>query len=1090
MGTFGCLLLESEAPKRFELLDAVDHGITFRNELTYTEKMNPYSYKSFFNGGGVGLSDLDQDGLIDIVLTGNLVNNGVYRNLGDWQFEDVSKKSNLLGEGAWTSGVAIADVNGDGLPDVYLCKSGMPLTPNRNNELLINKGNFTFENVAQSAGVDDYGFGVQASFFDYDKDGDLDMYLLNNSIRSVGGYDIRPGQRDVPDDKGGNKLYRNMLVENGALFFEDVTEAAGIYNSAIGFGLGVTVADVDQDGWPDLYVSNDFFERDYLYFNNGDGTFAERLAELAPELSLGAMGADVADMTGDGYPEIFITEMRPRSARRIKSKTKFETWDKAKLADDKGYHRQFSRNTFLHNIDGEALVDISRQAGVASTDWSWGALAVDLDNDGWRDLFVANGIYKDLMDQDYINFIADPANMQRWASEGGEMVQRLVDSMPSEIIGNFAFKNLQGTLAFADSSVQWGLGEPSFSNGSAYADLDNDGDLDLVINTLDNQPLLYQNKARELDPDNNSFIGFSFRQPNAKGNIFGLGVTVEVFSGDQVQYGELSPFRGFMSTVDDRLFFGLASAKTIDSVIVQWPSGISDIYTDLEVNQYHRLSPKGNYKKPSLAVKDIGAWQQLAPWSHEEKDHDDFDRYPLLMEMFSAEGPASAKTRFDGEDWLFVGGGRGQAAKLFAQTTYGFKDISPPSFKSSAAAEDVAAVWVDVDLDGDADLFVASGGDELSVDSTQLGLRLYLNEDGVLRPAESDQYPALQSYSCGALAAWDADNDGDQDLFFGTHYELDKFGVPAPSFILLNDGNGGFKLLETSESSELQTLSRVRCATVGKFSSLGSPDLAVGQEYGPISKLEVVGSKVIRTPLGSNGLWRSLLAVDIDGDGIDELAAGNLGTNTVFDVSEAHPLRQHVGDFDGNGQIEHLTTYWLDDEETLSHQLFDLFGQMPSLRKKFPRFKDYASASPYAVLDTTRRLVEYSAEEMRSGLLRVDEEDVWTFTAFPQEAQSTCIRAIAAQRNEGEELEVFLAGNYGRVKPELGGQLAGTGVLLTVMNDELMQDPKRRYPPLFGEVRGLHYFGDTLVAVRNDAPILMYDSKTTVSHGEESIDSL
>jgi len=401
-GMFGCTLFEAAAPKKFELLDAVPHGITFRNELSYTDQMNPYSYKSFFNGGGVGLSDLDQDGLIDIVLTGNLVNNGVYRNLGDWQFEDVSMKSNLLGEAAWTSGVAIADVNGDGLPDVYLCKSGMPLTPNRNNELLINKGNFTFENVAHAAGVDDYGFGVQASFFDYDKDGDLDMYLLNNSIRAVGGYDIRPGQRDVPDDKGGNKLYRNMLVENGELRFEDVTEAAGIYNSAIGFGLGVTVADVDQDGWPDLYVSNDFFERDYLYFNNGDGSFVERLAELAPELSLGAMGADVADMTGDGYPEIFITEMRPRSARRIKSKTKFETWDKAKLAEDKGYHRQFGRNTFLHNIDGEALVDISRQAGVASTDWSWGALAVDLDNDGWRDLFVANGIYKDLLDQDYI----------------------------------------------------------------------------------------------------------------------------------------------------------------------------------------------------------------------------------------------------------------------------------------------------------------------------------------------------------------------------------------------------------------------------------------------------------------------------------------------------------------------------------------------------------------------------------------------------------------------------------------------------------------------------------------------------------------
>jgi len=1070
LGQYGCTMLDPGPETRFELLDAAAHGLQFRNRLTYTEEMNPYSYKSFFNGGGVGLADFDQDGLVDVVLTGNLVDNAIFRNLGEWQFEDVSEASNILSKGAWTSGVAIADVNGDGLPDMYLCKSGMPTSPNRRNELLINKGNFVFENIAESAGVDDYGFGVQAAFLDYDKDGDLDMYLLNNSIRAVGGYDIRPGQRDVPDEEGGNKLYRNLLVETGQLTFEDVTTEAGIYSSAIGFGLGITVADVDQDGWPDLYVSNDFFERDYLYFNNGEGGFAERLTALAPELSLGAMGADVADMTGDGYPEIFVTEMRPRSPRRLKSKTKFEKWDKAKLAEDKGYHRQFSRNTLLHNISGEALVDVSRQAGVASTDWSWGALAADLDNDGWRDLYVANGIYKDLLDQDYIHFVADPANIRRWIDEGEEVVARLVDSMPSEIISNFAFQNVQGSLAFADSSAQWGLNLPSFSNGSAYGDLDNDGDLDLVVNTLDEQPLLYRNRSREQSPEENAFVGFALRQHDVPTNWFGLGTKIEVYADGLHQFAELSPFKGFMSTVDDRVFFGLSSAKSIDSVLVEWPSGIVDKYTDIAINEYHEISPKGDRNDAFHVAENVAAWQMLSTWSHVEAEHDDFDRYPLLTEMFSAEGPASAKVSYQGKDLLFVGGGRGQGAKLFSNDSNGFNDISPPEFAETVRYEDVAAVWTDIDNDGDPDLFVATGGDEVGRETGDNALRLYVNDGGVLQRAERARCDRLISYSCGALMAWDADNDGDNDLFFGTHYRLGRYGIPAPSFVLLNDGEGYFTPLKVSKGSPLQTLSRVRSAGVGRFSNNGKSSLVVGQEYGPISIVEASGTEVKTFPISNYGLWRSLAVVDRDGDGIDEIVAGNLGTNTVFNVSADQPLRQHVGDFDGNGSIEHLSTCWIDGEETLTHQLFDLFGQMPSLRKKFPRFKMYAKASPYSILDTTERLVEYRAEEMRSGVFQLNKKKMtWEFEPFPAEVQSTCIRAIG----KADGNSIFLAGNYGRVKPELGGQLAGTGVALNLLPDGEFERSERSYPPLFGEVRGLYYFGDTLVAVRNDAPILI-----------------
>ncbi len=1073
----GCNTTDENPPSsRFERISVQDHGIVFQNQLKYTEEVNPYTYKSFYNGGGVAIGDLDNDGLVDVIFTGNQVDNAIYRNLGSWKFEDVSENSGLLGQGSWTSGVSLADVNGDGLLDVYLCKSGPPTGSNRRNELRINNGDWTFTDVSEEAGVNDYGLSVQAAFFDFDKDGDLDMYLLNNSIRSVGGYDIREGQRDIRDSLGGNRLYRNELVPTGRLKFTDVSEAAGIYGSDIGFGLGVSIADINQDTWPDIYVSNDFFERDYLYLNKGDGSFAERLTEIAPELSLGAMGADVADLTGDAYPEIFVTEMRPATAIRLKSKTKFESWDKFFLAESKGYHKQFSRNTLLQNIKGEALVDVSRQAGVAATDWSWGALAVDLDNDGWRDLYVANGIYKDLLDQDYIHFVANADNIRTWIASGQNVIERLVDSMPTEALSNYAFRNENKGLRFSDSTGSWGLDIPSFSNGSAYGDLDNDGDLDLVINTISDFPLIYQNHTTGDKPSSTNYLGFELYDTLSYANFFATGTQIIIWVDGERQTAELSPYKGFMSTVDNRILFGLNKHQFVDSIKVVWPDGAIQRYLQTSANQYIKVVKEvsGITKANALKTDSAKKWRSISNWEHQESAHDDFDRYPLLIEMFSSEGPATACLRKDHSTLVFIGGGPNQAAKLIERANNEYNDITPEAFQNDSDFEDVAATWIDIDNDGDSDLFVASGGDEAPEISGSVRLRLYENKEGKLVAGKRGSFPSLVGFSCGALTPWDYDQDGDYDLFFGTHFRVGQYGIPAESFLLANDGSGNFSLANDSVGARIRKLSNVRAAVTGNFFGSGSTHLAIAQEYGPVSVLATDKARLIHNIESKNGLWRALMSIDTDADGIDELVAGNLGLNTIFLASEDEPLTQYIGDFDNNGQVEQITTCWMGGEETVIHQLLDLVSQVPSLRKKFPRFESYATANPFAIIDTTRLLDVRKVTELQSGILQVSERKL-DFTPFPPEAQTSCARAFAYLPDSIGGGQVFIGGNYTRFKPEIGGQSGSVGSTVEFEAQGDMKIIPWRFPPLFGETRALFVIDSSILAVQNNDSILHYE---------------
>lgn len=578
----GLLLLsagckQKEFPKQFTLLLPEQTGITFDNQLVYTEAFNVYTYRNFYNGGGVGLGDVNNDGLIDIYLTGSMVPNRLYLNKGNFRFEDVTGRAGVSCGSSWSTGISLVDINGDGWLDIYVCKSGKPEGERRNNELFINNKDLTFTERSHDFGLDIVGLSTHAVFFDMDNDGDLDCYILTNSIRSVSGFDLVKDKRKEADPaREGNKLLMNTGNK-----FVDVSAKAGIYTSKIGFGLGVTIGDINKDGWQDVYVSNDFFERDYLYINQHNGTFHEELEEEMKSISMGSMGADLADIDNDGYPDIFVTEMLPSTNERLKSKATFDNWNRHRLFVENGYYFQYPRNVLqLNNGDG-TFSEIGRLSGVEATDWSWGALIFDMDNDGLKDIFVANGIYKDLLDQDYVNFSADPVTVRSILSREKSVLKKLVDLIPSTPLSNFAFQN-KGGLRFEDRADAWGLGARSFSNGSAYGDLDNDGDLDLVINNINMPAFVYRNESSTVHPENH-YLKFSFAGDAM--NTLALGTKITIENGDQLFYSEQMPMRGFESSVDPRPNIGLGDLAGVAKVTVEWPDGQSMEMDHVKTNQ-------------------------------------------------------------------------------------------------------------------------------------------------------------------------------------------------------------------------------------------------------------------------------------------------------------------------------------------------------------------------------------------------------------------------------------------------------------------------------------------------------------------------
>ncbi len=1096
-----CRNAEVSTDKLFSSLPEGLTGISFENNLEHTEEFNAYLYKNFYNGGGVAVGDVNNDGLPDIYFCGNQKDNQLYLNQGNFKFKDITKSAKVASRNVWSTGASMVDVNGDGWLDIYVCKAGTPDGENRNNELFINNGadengEVTFTEKAAEYGINDLGLSSHAAFFDYDKDGDLDCYLLNNSLRSVGNYDLVKGLRERPDSLGGNKLYRN---ENGEKFV-DVSREAGIYTSAIGFGLGVTVGDVNRDGWPDIFVSNDFFERDYLYINQQNGTFKEDLTTSIRELSKSSMGADMADLTNDGYPEIYVTDMMPRDEARLKTTMTFDSWETYQRMVENDYYYQFTRNVLQLNtglIDNDDSIptvhfdEIGRLANVHATDWSWGALMADFDNNGLKEIFVANGIYKDLMNQDYVNFFNPITIKQEIAKGNNAVITSMMDEIPSNPLPNYLFVN-QGNFNFENKAEELGLGEPTFSNGSAYADLDNDGDLDLVVNNVNMPASIYRNNA-EIHYPENRFLSFEFE--GEKLNQFGVGTQVSIVHDGQVFYQELAPHRGFQSSVDYKLHFGLANYKTVDSVIIRWMNDTYTILTDVETNQTLVLEQKKSNAEtyyfttefsPSFrdtagqakARKKYFSKTTKLPFVHKENSYSDFNKERLIYQMISTEGPKLAKgdVNGDGQEDVYIGGARGQAGQLFIQKNGQFIAKSVSAFEVDKNGEDVGAIFFDADGDKDLDLYVVSGTNEYSRASSALKDRLYFNDGRGNFKVSKQILPNEKFEHTSCVAANDFDNDGDVDLFVGVRMRSGLYGVPSNGYVLENDGKGNFTNITKEIAPELKEIGMITDAVWADVDGDKDKDLVIVGEWMPLTIFKNNNGKLIENGAlkikNSNGWWNTLKAADVDNDGDIDFVVGNHGLNTRFKAFKNYPVTMYVNDFDGNGMVEQILCAYNTDTIYPFALRHDLVMSLPNLKKRYLKYKDYQLQTINNIFSKQQleNSVILEAHEMRSGVF-INENGQFKFQSLPIEAQFAPIYAIeVSDIDDDGNLDVILGGNFYRVKPEVGRYDGSHGLLLKGDGKGNFRTVKAVNSGLFikGQIRDLALIGNQLLIAKNN----------------------
>jgi len=994
-----------------------DTGIDFQNTLYFTEDFNPYTYRNFFNGGGVALGDINNDGLVDIYFTGNLVANKLYLNKGDFQFEDITSTAGVACEDNWSAGSTFVDINNDGFLDLYVAKSGKPGGERRYNELFINNGDLTFTESAASYGLDITGLSVQAAFFDYDGDEDLDVYLLNNSIRSVGAYDLIESQREIASEDG------NQLLENRDGFFVPVSSEKGVYSSAIGFGLGITLSDFNGDHWPDLFISNDYFEKDYLYINQSGEGFIESSNSYFDALSMGSMGADAADLDNDLRPDIMVTEMLPETLARQKSKQVFESWDKFQLAGEMGYHKQYSRNVLQRNLDNR-FYEVGRQLGVSATEWSWASLMFDMDNDGYRDIYVSNGIFKDLLDRDYLTYNANEESLRQQMRQGEEAVTALIDLMPSSAVPNAVYRN-EGDFTFENVRELWGLNESSFSNGSAYGDLDNDGDLDLIVNNIDADAFVYENQSERL--------GHHFLAIELKGtdkNIFAIGAKVIVYLSDSsMMMAEQYPSRGFESSVPNRLHFGLGNRTHIDSLEVIWPNRMRSVHMVQAVDQILTIDYNSSEVKPissdkadldSQLVVDLS--QKGINYQHQENRYIDFDAERMLPQYFSNEGPAMASTDLNGDglDDIFLGGAKGQSAELYLSSSSGYIKITDP-FDVNKNSEDVQALFFDADSDGDKDLYVASGGRAFSQISTDLKDRLYLNTGS--GEFEYSKETTLPVFSTGAVAAADVDLDGDLDLWVGNRFDTRTYGLPVNSSLLINDGTGQFAVYETEAFNQL---GMVTTAVFADMNADQRPDLIVGGEWMPITVFYNLASGWIKSEDHhfALGMWRSITTLDLNSDGVLDFVAGNAGRNGFYKPR----MRMYMNDFDRNGRIEQIYAYEVDGDYYPVHDKDELIKQLPSLKKKLLYYADYANASMSDLFSEELLSSSLVLElDTTDSMILLSSEMGYQSISLKDEAQYSSIYTIEKGTQNNTSATFYLGGNQYGFKPQYGAYDASSG---------------------------------------------------------------
>ncbi|MDR8392514.1 VCBS repeat-containing protein [Aliifodinibius sp. S!AR15-10] len=1091
--TFTLLLYACEppVPKRFSQLSPDITGITFINRLTPTPELNIFNYLYFYDGGGVAAGDLNGDDLPELFFTSNQEENKIYLNKGNFEFEDVTDIAIGTSEDEWTTGVSFVDINSDGKLDIYVCNVGGYLNLKGTNRLYINKGNNeqgipVFEEKAGEYSLDLMGFGTQAAFFDYDLDGDLDMYMMNHSVHSAGTFDYST-IRQKPHPLAGDKLMRN---DGGR--FVDVTEHSGIYSSALGYGLGIGISDLNQDGYPDVYIGNDFHEDDYLYINNGDGTFTESLEEMIQHTSRSSMGNDLVDINNDGLVDIFSLDMLPEDYEKLKATAGEDTYQIYESKRRYGYKHQFSRNTLQLNRGRGKFSEIGLMAGVYATDWSWAALGADFDHDGHMDLFVSNGIRGRSNDLDYYEYITQDAIQNRLKGKLTEQDVTLSNRMPVIKIPNYIFKN-DGSLIFENVSNSWGLDQETFSNGAAYADLDLDGDLDIIINNVDQEASIFRNNTVEAFPNAN-YLKIKLVGP--KDNRLGVGTKIEIPLGaDSIIFRELYPVRGYQSSVEYTLHVGLDTMQVIPELTVKWPDGKSETLMGVTANQtvtiyYHNALAQTIETMLTASVESpfTEITRQLAiPYKHEENSFVEYTREPLIPHMISKEGPAIAvgDVNGDGLDDFYAGGAKRQAGKLFIQQHNGsFIEKESFAFQEDYIQEDVDATFGDFDNDSDLDLIVVSGGNEYYGHSDYMLPRLYLNDGSGHFLRSRERLPDL--YITGSVVAkGDVDNDGDIDLFVGARAIPLNYGKPPTSYLLVNE-NGSFKIDTTAYGKSFTNLGMVTDAEWADMNKDGKIDLVVASEWSPLRLVYNLqkkgGTSVVELP-NSTGLWNAVTLSDLDNDGFPDIIAGNLGLNSKFRAFPSEPLRMYVNDFDRNGIAEQIITY-IDHkgEERLFATKDELATQLNYINERFESYKSFGETSLHDVID--RKLLssadKYEVDELRSSLF-YNKKDHFAKEPMPVTSQFAPMRDFFIYDLDNDHYsDIIGAGNFYEAAIQRGRYDASFGNVLLNRGDRGLQEVSNSKLNWFleGEIRKIKKIRlgdkDILVVAANNAPLRFF----------------
>ncbi len=1064
----GCMMLAAawlpgcrKKEGMFESLPASSTGIHFENKLLKKDLFNILYYLYYYNGGGVAAGDVNNDGLTDLYFTANNKGgNKLYLNKGSFQFEDITDAAGVAGNADWSSGVTMADVNADGLLDIYVCAVSNQFGLEGHNMLFINKGGNRFEEQSAAYGLQFSGLSTQAAFFDYDHDGDLDCYLLNHSKKPHANVVDTINRRRV-DPVAGDKLYRNE-ANTGKNTFTEVGAQAGIYQSNLGYGLGLAVADFNNDGWEDIYVGNDFHENDYYYLNNQDGTFRESGAEHFNHYSRFSMGNDAADFDNDGQVDVVTVDMLPPDEKTLKTYGSDEnpTVYQVKLGRN-GYQDQYSRNCLQRNNgNGSSFSDVALMAGISATDWSWSPLLADFDNDGNKDLFVSSGIVKRPVDMDYVQFVSA---MQ--ATKGLEQTDKYdeetIAKMPDGSSHPFFFRS-NGSGQFTDVSEAWGTAAmKGYFNGAAYADLDNDGRLDVVINSIDAPAVILRNNTPAAQQLTLSCKGDAL-------NPFGVGARAYVFADGRMQYQQLMPTRGFQSAVAPRLHFGLDTASMADSVLVVWPNQSFQVLRQVKAGQSIILDQRqasGVFEYARWLPQRHSSWEDITAasglaWRHAENEFVDFNRQYLIPHKQSTRGPkmAVADVNGDGLEDVYVCGAAGQPGQLLLQHNQGhFSSTSEPALAANAACEEVDALFLDANRDGSPDLYVVSGGYEHNDGAPQLADHLYLNNGkGEFTEALGALPRMLANKSCVASA--DVDGDGDADLFVGGLAQASRYGFPQDAYLLLNDGRGHFAMADMSVIN-LQQLGMATAAAFADVNKDRRPDLVVCGEWMPVKIFLNTGGKFqVQEIPNSHGLWQSLLATDVNGDGNTDLLAGN---------------------FDNNGSIEQVMAYTINGKEYTFLAKDELERALPVLKKAYLTYGEVAGETvQYMFYDLFKDYQELRADMLLSTLFLNDGSGRFTAQALPHELQQAPVFSFASRPGERQ---ILAGGNFYGVVPYEGRYDALVPCTMIYDNAQKQMHVVEQFPAIRGELRDAKWIrlnGETgVLLARNNAPLMLLKKK-------------